>query len=123
MPTDDIAKQIVFMVRKYNERRNISEIDVLKETGYYQVHDSISEKQIYLALTQFPECIDEWIQFSEDQRSDQYYYILQKDRKYIVGFWSSRDETLNTIKTFTDKVEACANFIFSEIEYVRTLFP
>jgi hypothetical protein len=122
MATDDIVEQIVLMPRVYHERRNISWVDLLKKTGYFQEYDKVSEKQIYLKLKHFPKCIDEWVQYSEDQRSDQHYLIMQNGYKWVVKFWSSKDETLNTSKTFIDKVKACANYIINEIEDVRKTF-
>jgi hypothetical protein len=123
MPTNDIIEQIISMPQTLKENKDLSVYEFLKKIGYFQEYDKVSEKQIYLKLAQFPERIDEWIQHSEDQRSDQHYLIMKSGLKWVVKFWSSRDETLNTSKTFTDKVEACANFIFSRIEYVRKLFP
>jgi hypothetical protein len=121
MPTGDIVERIVLMPRTLKEK-DLSEHKFLNETGYFQEYDKVSEKQIYLKLIQFPECIVEWIQYSEDQRSDQHYYIIGKEQKWFVNFWSSRDKTLNTSKTFTDKVEACAYFIKKHIDYIRKLF-
>jgi hypothetical protein len=121
MPTDDIVEQIVLMPRTL-KAQNLSERAFLTNIGYFQEHEKVSEKQIDLKLKQFPDCIDEWIQYSEDQRSDQGYLIMKNGLRWDVKFWSSRDKTLNTSKTFTDKVEACAYFIKKEIEHIRKLF-
>jgi hypothetical protein len=121
MLTDDIVEQIVLMPRTL-KAQNLSERAFLTNIGYFQEYDKVSEKQIYFKLTQFPECINEWIQYSEDQRSDQHFLIMESGLKWVVEFWSSRDKTLNTSKTFTDKVEACAYFIKKRIEYTRKLF-
>jgi hypothetical protein len=122
MPTDDIVKQIILMPRTFHDRRNISELDLLKEIGYFQEYHKVTEKQIFLKLIQFPECIDEWIQHSEDQRSDQHYLIIKRGLKWSVEFWSSRDKTLNTRKTFFNKVKACSYFIKKYVEHIRKLF-
>jgi hypothetical protein len=122
MPIDHIVEQIVLMPRTLKEK-DLSEYEFLKKIGYFQEYDKVSEKQIYLKLTQFPERIDEWIQYSEDQRSESHYYIIQKGLSWFVNYWSYRDKSLNTSQEFFDKTKACAHFIKQFLEHTRSIFP
>ena len=58
----DIAMQIVTMPRRFHSLGNISIFSLLEETGYFELHDQISEDDIRTALLCCPECVQEWMQ-------------------------------------------------------------
>ena len=106
------------MPSRFYTERNVSIYALLKETGYFELHNEISESNIYEVLIQHPECINQWLSWSEDKRSSSGWYFKQdEDGKYIVGFFpTSKDFNVNI---YSDKTEACAVFIKREIEDIR----
>lgn len=97
------------MPRNFSKRGNISVISLLKEIGFFDQYSCLREEDIFYSLIQNPECVSDWIQWSDDQRSDQRWYFLEKESQYHVGFWSEK-ETIDPI-SFNDKNQACAFFI------------
>lgn len=117
MEIDDIINKIILIPHKFNELKNISFYELLKETGYFQVYDKILEKMILKKLSLFPKYIEEWIIYSEDKRTNSGYYIKQEGNNYIVGYLNNKGKSMQ--KKYSDKIEACASFIKYEIEEIR----
>jgi hypothetical protein len=57
----DIVMQIVTMPRRFHSLGNISIFDLLKETGYFELHDQVSVSNIREALTRDRACVQEWM--------------------------------------------------------------
>ena len=95
-----------------------SELTLLKESGYFEVHDKINEDDIIEVLKMHPNLITDWLQLSEDSRSSQRWAISRgEDGKCFVGHWpGGKDfEEINT----SDEFYACAAFIKRHIESIR----
>ena len=95
-----------------------SELTLLKESGYFEVYDKISENAIMEVLKIHPHLITNWLQLSEDSRSSQRWAISRgEDGKCFVGHWpGGKDfEEINT----SDEFYACAAFIKRHIESIR----
>ncbi len=118
--TDDIIKKIIFLPRAFNSLMNKSVFELLKESGYFELHTSISENTIRKHLEKHPECVNEWMSYSEDKRSSSGYYLQNNEKKYIVGYLD--DKTKKQIKKeFSNGIKACAVFIKKEVESIRLL--
>ena len=118
----DIAMQIVTMPRRFHSLGNISIFSLLEETGYFELHDQISEDDIRTALLCCPECVQEWIQYSEDKRSSSGWYLTLNDEGlYETAYFDIKavPNTTNRIQ-YESAVDACAAFIKHEIESIRS---
>ena len=62
MNVKETTKTILSLPRKYKEIFTISIYDLLKQTGYFEIHDKVLVKDIQNLLTQHPEYIEDWIQ-------------------------------------------------------------
>jgi len=113
----DIIEEIIFLpLRSYE--RNVSIYSLLKESDYFELHNQINESDIFKALTQHVECVDQWLHLSENKRSSSGWYIKQTNSEnYIVGYYPSHE--INKTIDFSDKLEACAHFIKRELEDLR----
>jgi hypothetical protein len=118
MKKSAIIKDIIFLPKRFSEG-NTSIYALLKESGYFELHNAISEADIFENLTHHLECIDGWLSLSEDKRSSSGWYFKQDDNgKYIVGYFPLKENLV--IAEYLDEVEACAAFIKREIEDIRT---
>ena len=121
METEKIISDVINMPAKYNELGNITYYSLLRNAGYFEVHDQINEDKILEQLIKHPEWVKQWIQYSEDKRTASGWYFLQDtDGKYIVEYYPPQQK-FKTLKFFDIK-EACAVFIKIEIERERTLY-
>jgi hypothetical protein len=119
----DIATQIVTLPQTFHSLGNVSIFTLLKATGYFELHDQISEGDIRSALLCCPECVQEWIQYSEDKRSSSGWYLTLNDEGlYETAYFDIKavPNTTNRVK-YGHAIDACAAFIKHEIESVRSL--
>ncbi|MDR0715109.1 MAG: hypothetical protein LBF89_12785 [Bacteroidales bacterium] len=118
-----VVKNIIFLPKRFYTERDVSMYSLLKESGYFELHNQISETDIIGDIIQHPECIDQWLILSADKRcSSGWYFEQMNNDKYIIGYYPpSSQENLKTME-YLNKFEACAAFIKREIEDIRKLF-
>jgi hypothetical protein len=119
MNTDDIVAQIITLPRRFHSLGNASMFSLLQGTGYFGLHDHISEHDIREALLRCPECIQEWMRYSEDKRTSSGWYITENDEGcYEVGDVTERGDLQQRL-VYADPIDACAAFVKREIENIR----
>ncbi len=116
---NDIISKIIFLPHEYHKGKDISIYDLLKKNGYFQVHSQVSIESICEELSKHPECIDKWIQYSEDKRCSSGYYLKEEEGNYIVGYYNEKTKKENIPVRYANRVKACARFIKYEIEEIR----
>lgn len=118
MKKSQIINDNIILPKQFYEG-NISFQTLLKGSGYIEHHNEINEEDILEKLTYHLECINEWLNLSEDKRCCSGWYFKQGDNgKYLVGYYPPQ-ENLKTTE-YIDEVEACAAYIKREIEDLRT---
>jgi hypothetical protein len=118
MNKDSAINNIIYLPGRFYKHKDVSIYSLLKESGYFELHDQISEANIFDELTKHSECIDQWLAWSANKRSSSGWYFKQNENgKYIVGF-SPPNENLKVTEYF-DIAEACAAFVKREIEDIR----
>ena len=118
---NDIATQIVTIPRKFH-MMDMSTFALLKETGYFELHDQVSESDLRSALLRDPACVQEWIQYSEDKRCPSgWYFVLNDEGLYETGYFDIKSvpNDANRVQ-YENAIDACAAFIKHEIESIRS---
>jgi hypothetical protein len=119
MNIETIISSIVNLPDKFNRVANISIYSLLKETGYFEMHNQVNEIGIIKYLVNHTECINQWLCWSEDKRSSSGWYFKESEEgKYLVGYFPTK-ENFKPIE-YSDLTEACAAYIKHEIEDIRT---
>ena len=119
MKVNDILSRLITLPSNFQSVGNMSIYDLLKETGYFDIHEKISVESIRNTLAKSPEYVEDWIIYSEDKRSAFGWYFKQQDNKrYVVGLLSGDRKVGNE---YGNRLEACAIFIKNEIESIRAL--
>lgn len=118
MKLEKMIKDIVFITSKFYLEEDKSIYTLLEETGYFEHNNQVNESNIYNCLKLYPECISQWITWSENKRSSSgWYFTKESDIEYTVGYLSS-SQVLDS-KKYSNKIKACAIFIIHEIEEIR----
>jgi hypothetical protein len=92
---------------------------LLEVTGYFGLHNQLSETDIRAALVRCPECVQEWFQYSEDKRSSSGWYLTENDEEcYETGFIADAHTRTNRVQ-HDNAIDACAVFIKHELEDIR----
>jgi hypothetical protein len=117
----DMVAQVVTLPRRFHSLGNVSMFSLLEATGYLGLHDQISEEDIRAALARCTECIQEWVQYSEDKRTSSGWYVMENDEGcYEVGYVTERGDRQRRV-VYDKLVDACAAFVKREIENIRLL--
>ena len=116
----DVATQIVTIPRRMHSEDK-SPFDLLKQTGYFELHDQLSVSDIREALTRDPACVQEWMQYCSDRRTSSGWYIRLNDEElYEIGYFDIKaDHDINRVQ-YENAIDACAAFIKREIESIRS---
>ena len=69
MKKSDTVGQLVTLPRRFHSLGNVSMFSLLEVTGYFGLHEQVSEVDIRAFLVRCPECVQEWFQYSEDKRT------------------------------------------------------
>jgi len=118
----DTIKDVVLLPNLFNKLGNRSIYDLLKDTGYFNLFNQINEGDIKKILKKNTSCVNDWLLYSENKRTDGGYFF-QKDEndKYVVSFFDSKKQKFENRKIYTDKMQACSLFIKMEIEEIRKI--
>jgi hypothetical protein len=116
----DIAAEIVTIPRRMHSEDK-SPFTLLKETGYFELHDQVSVSDIREALTPDPACVQEWMQYCSDKRTSSGWYIrLNDEQLYEIGYFDIKADHDTHRVQYESAVDACAAFIKHEIESIRS---
>jgi hypothetical protein len=119
--TANMATEIVTIPRRMRSEDK-SPFALLKETGYFELHNEVSVSDIRNALARDPACVQEWMQYIDDQRcSSSWYFVLNDEGLYEVGFYDSKtDPARSNQVVYENAMDACAAFIKHQIESIRS---
>lgn len=119
MNTNTMVAQIVTLPRKFHSQGTVSMFSLLQGTGYFGLHDQISEDDIREALLRCPEYIHDWVEYSQDKRTSTGWYITENDEEvWEVGYVTERGDLQQRL-VYHNQVDACATFVKREIEDIR----
>jgi hypothetical protein len=120
MNVNETILKLVHLPRRFIDLGNVSFYALLEETSYFTVHDKVSEADIREALLRHPECVDDWILYSEDKRSSEGWYLKQNDKGgYVVGLVDSQGRDKRRM-VYAERGGACAAFIKHEVDQIRS---
>jgi hypothetical protein len=118
---NEVVKKVIAIPYDFNELGNKSQYQLVVESGYLDVHDQITKGVIFDALTKQPGRIKEWVQWSEDQRVSEGWFLRENNGVSQIGAFSTKDGYKETLTTHLDLASACATFIKLQVECTRKL--
>jgi hypothetical protein len=120
MGTREIAEAVCRMPSEFYERRNISMLDLLKESGYLQDPDAVTEEELERVFRSFPDLIDGWVTICDEP--NRYHWILQppaatsESSDWVVIYPNERKYDL-----YSEGAKACAFVTKKKIERYRSI--
>ena len=119
MNKKDLIRKIIYLPKLHIEQ-NISICDFLKKIGYFEFHTQVSEKDIENFLATNPECIELWLQYSDDQRVvETWYFLKSTEGSYKVAHHGKAGT--DSLHEFSNLDKACAFFIKKILEDLRRI--
>lgn len=120
MSLSQVIRDVISLPERFHSQGNLSSYTLLQESGYFALHDKISETEIYEEISRHSEYINAWLSWSENKRSETGWFFRQNELGvYLVG-WYGPLGIISEI-SYVDKIQACSVFIKHEIEEIRTL--
>jgi hypothetical protein len=93
-----------------------SAYELAKESKFAELHTRISVQDIKEYLLRKIDLIDKWVMWSEDKRTWGYYLSITPHKSLIGEL--DRNAKLVFEKSFSNNVDACAEFILMEISSI-----
>lgn len=115
MNIDSTVSDVINLPRTFYGRGNASIYSLLQESGYFAVHEEVTQGALHDALREHPELARDWIDFSEAKRTSSGWFLRRGAEGYQVGHYSDHEPV-----EYSDELTACAAFIKREIEDIRT---
>ena len=105
------------MPRDFHERGDVSMVTLLKESGYPQVAESITEQLLEVYFEKHQDLIDVWVRNSEDTRGSPDWYLSKptgSEKQWIVGFFPD-----GPTRRFSQGAQACAFYVKRYLETLK----
>jgi hypothetical protein len=110
---------LITLPQRFQSLGNVSIFSLVDATGYFGLHDQISQADIRAALVRCPECVHGWFQYSEDKRIPSGWFLAENDEGcYETGFIVDACTRTNRMQ-YDNAIDACAAFIKHELEDMR----
>jgi hypothetical protein len=99
---------------------SVSAVDLVRRSGYMAVRSEITVERLATCLRAHPDWVDGWFGWSEDSRAFPDWYAKESEPgRYQVGYIDRPPR--QPPMTFTDRVQACAEYVYREIESMADL--
>jgi hypothetical protein len=116
MSIDSTVSNVINLPGNFHDRGDVSVYVLLQESGYFAVHEDVTEGAIHDALRRHPEVANDWMDFSEAKRASSGWFLRRGGAKgFQVGYYPDHE-----LVDYSDELAACAAFIKREIEDIRT---
>lgn len=118
MSIDDTLASVIHLPRNLN-RGDVSAYSLLRDSGYFATHAQVTESEIHRILVRHPECVKEWLSYSEDKRAGAGWFFQRGPSTFRVGYVPVGSSSRSQVD-YSDEMTACAAFIKHEAEDIRT---
>ena len=116
-----VVHKIITIPNDYHEL-NKSKYQLVVDSGYMDIYEQITNKVIAYALMQQPHRTKDWVQWSEDQRVSEGWFLREDDNVWNIGEFSTKDGYKESLTPYANLTSACADFIKLQVEFTRQLF-
>jgi len=115
MSIDSTISNVINLPRNFRGRGDVSIYALLQESGYFAVHEEVTESAIHDALRRHAEFVRDWLDFSEAKRTSSGWFLRRTTSGCQVGHYPDHEPV-----GYSDELAACAAYIKREIEDIRT---
>lgn len=103
----------------FRSLRNVSALQLVRQTDYESARAAISVELIAGCLGRHPDWIEAWLIWSADNRSSPSWWIkCTSPTSCSVGYYDSSHEHQKPPFRFDDKVRACAVYVLREVDQI-----
>lgn len=100
------------MASVYRRADNDLSFDALRQRAWRESgRVSVNEQELVAALAARPELVDSWLAYSEDQRSNDAWYLACEPEAAQSSRWVVGKPSARTVLRFPDRIVACAAFV------------
>lgn len=118
MNIENTITDLIHLPRNFDSQGDASIYSLLREVGYFDLHDQVTESAIQKRLREYPDLVREWMDFSEGKRVSAGWFFQEGPNGYQVGY-SPESNNSHLPVDYSDAVAACAAFIKREAEDIR----
>lgn len=118
MSIDETIASVVRLPRSFR-MLDVSIFSLLQDSGYSDVSDQITLEAIREALRAEPSLLEEWLEYSESQRTGSGWYLTRKLEGFQVGRYTGDGKDIYS-EEYPDGQTACASYILKELEDINS---
>jgi hypothetical protein len=120
--TEEVVEAVCRIPMDFRSLRNVSAMQLVRQTGYASVRSAISVELIGGCLGAHPDWIEAWLTWSTDNRSSPSWWIkCASPTSCRVGYYDPSHEHQEPPIRFDDKVRACAEYVLREVSQIAGL--
>ncbi len=113
----DIIMSLVNLASNLVDPKNKKSIQVLiRESGYESLDKVDLALELEAVLLKDRSLIMDWLNWSENKRTDKGWFIKNENHRYLVGYFNGAVISKSII--YSSESEACATFILNEINSI-----
>ncbi len=114
-----ILEKICNLPTELKTNTNTSIFKIIQATGFAENESAFDEELLSEFFKAHPNLVNEWVNFSEDQRCTPAWYLEQIDTEideWVVGYLERPGHHIHRLK-YRDKADACAKFVIKWLEH------
>ena len=112
----ETAVRVCNIPSEFHRRGDTSVFQLVQESGYAHADTSSLRCAVQQQLRTHPILIDDWLAYCADKRTSSGWY-LTKDIPFTVGYFDV-DHGRSREQCFSDRSEACTEYIMRELETI-----
>ncbi|MEZ6084546.1 MAG: hypothetical protein R3E58_11560 [Phycisphaerae bacterium] len=106
-----LIQNLVCIPRLLKTKEDSTMVSLVKESGYKSKQSESLRDELREYIECHPEFIEDWLAFSEDQRSSPaWFFTYERNGQYQLG-WFATDCGISKQELFDSGAPACAEFI------------
>ena len=114
----EVLRNVLFIPREFLALGTLSMVELLERSGYVRVANKPSAEEISAAIATHPDCVDDWLLHSSNQRSSGWYFA-KYPLGYEVGLLLGAEKKF--VSFHSDATEACALYVKEELQTLENI--
>ncbi len=118
MPSvDEVVEAVCRLPQDMHAAGNVTAVHLVKSSGYPAIRSQVTVERLAACLAEHPEWVDQWLDWSADNRSSPAWYVIEADQgEFHVGFYDGQRSEPPTV--IADRLAAVTEFIHRYLEHV-----
>jgi hypothetical protein len=117
---DVVVAAVCRLPLDFHSIHTMSGVDLVRRSGYLSVRSDVTVERLSQCLREHPDWVNQWFAWSDDTRGSPAWRVFEKrSGQFHLSYYDEPGSPPPMV--FTDKVQACAEYVHREIEEIADL--